>query len=290
MLRHAVLLFALAGCVLGAKLPLRRVVPTGPARSLSGAAGRIYGGQDAYSGQFPYQVSLQLSLLIIRAHNCGGTIVSESTVVTAGHCVMGLGTYYAVAGELNLKKDEGTEQESKVSEQIAHPDYPGGLTVSANDIAVFKLSTPFTLGTYVKAIPLAAAGSLPTAGTSAIASGWGSTPTATTPDILQWLDATIIDWESCRDLLDEAGIEDNPVVESMICTGPVTGGISLCSGDSGGPLVQNGELIGVTSWAITPCGSVGSPSGFTPGLRLQRLRRTVHLTALCQRSNKRMTI
>ncbi|XP_049856077.1 trypsin-1-like [Schistocerca gregaria] len=263
MLRQAVLLFALAGCVLGVRLPLRRVVHTGPARALGPAAGRIYGGQDAYSGQFPYQVSLQLSLLFIRAHNCGGSIVSTTAVVTAGHCVMNLGTYYAVAGELNLEVDEGTEQESRVSEQIMHPDYPGGLAVTANDIAVFTLRSAFTLGTYVQTIPLASAGSIPASGSNAIASGWGSTPTATTPNILQWLDATIIDWESCRQLLDDAGIEDNPVVDTMICTGPVTGGISLCSGDSGGPLVQNGELIGVTSWAITPCGSVGSPSGFT---------------------------
>lgn len=50
-----------------------------------------------------------------------------------------------------------------------------------------------------------------------------------------------------------------------LCTGPLYNGISACTGDTGTPLVQKGpnnktELIGVTSWAVNPCGYRGAPT------------------------------
>lgn len=44
---------------------------------------RIVGGKDALSAQFPYQVSLRRH----GSHNCGGSIISEWFILTAGHCV-----------------------------------------------------------------------------------------------------------------------------------------------------------------------------------------------------------
>lgn len=41
--------------------------------------------------------------------------------------------------------------------------------------------------------------------------------------------------------------------------------IIYCSGDFGGPLIQgvapNEVLVGIASWTVTPCRTVGSPSG-----------------------------
>ncbi|XP_049771423.1 trypsin-1-like [Schistocerca cancellata] len=263
MLRHTLLVLALVGCVLGARLPVRRLVNSGHRSRVGAAAGRIVGGQEATSGQFPYQVSLQYTKLFTRSHTCGGSIISTTRVLTAAHCIMDTGTYYAVAGEVDFSSEDGTEQESQVLQQIPHPDFPGGLQIHPNDIAVFTLSSAFSLNSYVQTIPLASAGSIPTAGSTGIASGWGATAYTEAPDILQWVEVTIVDFPTCRQLIDDMGIEDNFVVDTMVCTGPVTGGISLCGGDSGGPLVQDGVLIGVAQWAYGMCGFEGAPSGCT---------------------------
>lgn len=37
----------------------------------------------------------------------------------------------------------------------------------------------------------------------------------------------------------------------------------MCSGDSGDPLAQNGTVVGVASWGITPCGQEGAPTIYT---------------------------
>lgn len=56
--------------------------------TLGRPSNRIYGGQNAAEGQFPYQV------LVTRAGDnfitvCGGAIISRNYVLTAAHCAVG---------------------------------------------------------------------------------------------------------------------------------------------------------------------------------------------------------
>jgi len=44
---------------------------------------KIVGGDFAFEGQFPYQVSLFLDSSFF----CGGSLISSTTVLTAAHCV-----------------------------------------------------------------------------------------------------------------------------------------------------------------------------------------------------------
>ncbi|XP_047113945.1 trypsin-1-like [Schistocerca piceifrons] len=246
--------------VSAAELPVRRIPHSGPLRKFGLQHGRITGGSDASLGQFPYQVSLQWVQLGLASHMCGGSIVSASTVVTAGHCAdpAFIGHYEAVAG-INSLNSNG--QRARVSQQVVHLDCADVDNVAINDIAVFLLQSSFSLSGNVQAISLPTAGSVPSAGSTATLSGWGSVSTGIIPnypDILQWVDVSIISNTECAQLLG-----NSPLNDENICTGPVNDGISACSGDSGGPLAQDGALIGVVSWGIVPCGSAGAPSVFT---------------------------
>ncbi|XP_046988799.1 trypsin-1-like [Schistocerca americana] len=202
-------------------------------------------------GEFPYQVSLQLVFSGSRVHNCGGSILTSNAVLTAAHCAIDSGSLVAVAGEYDLASNDGSEQEIQVADQIVHPDYTGD--VAPHDIAVFTLQSSLSLGTYVQTI------SLPTAGSIPAESIYGD-PTET---VLQTVDVTVIGYETCRQNIDDIYSGPNPLTETMVCTGPIYDGISVCFGDSGGPLAQNGELIGVVSWGMMPCGTQGAPSVFT---------------------------
>ncbi|XP_049799485.1 trypsin-1-like [Schistocerca nitens] len=268
MLRQTLLVLAFVAFVLGGTLPVRRLPHTGPSRRFAVSRGRIVGGYDAKSGEYPYMVSLQLVVSGSRFYNCGGSIISESAVLTAGQCAVDNGYYIAVAGELDMSVDEGSEQEIRVSEQIVHPDYPGGTEVAEHDIAVFMLESPLTLNDYVQIIGLPSADSIPESGSEAVVTGWGKTYTDDTPDILQTLDVSIVSYSKCKLDIDNLDIgeqfpPDNPLTETMVCTGPVYDEISVCDGDPGSPLVMNNEVIGVVSWGIDPCGYQGAPSVYT---------------------------
>ncbi|CAN7996454.1 unnamed protein product, partial [Ixodes hexagonus] len=48
---------------------------------------RVIGGQEAVPHSWPWQVSLQLRSFDVLGHFCGGSLIDNSWVLTAGHCV-----------------------------------------------------------------------------------------------------------------------------------------------------------------------------------------------------------
>ncbi|KAG8230974.1 hypothetical protein J437_LFUL003932 [Ladona fulva] len=229
-----------------------------PGRPVGGP--KIVGGHDSKKGDFPFQISLQWSLLgLLRQHVCGGSVLNENWILTAGHCVTEtpkIGKYYVVAGEYDLSVKEGTEQSIRVG-------------VNFNDIALLKLSSPLTLTATVQPIALPKANEIPSG--QVTLSGWGSTNgndatglNPKLPTVLQTVDLPIVDYETCL----AAWGSDSPLRDTNVCTGPMEGGQSPCQGDSGGPLIAVGAdgsrtLVGVVSWGSVPCGSKGAPSVYT---------------------------
>ncbi|XP_049945738.1 trypsin-1-like [Schistocerca serialis cubense] len=198
-------------------------------------------------GQFPYQVSLQWVMFGIASHTCGGSIVSASVVVTAGHCLdpKAFGYYEVVAGINSLTNDSAFEQRMQVAQQIRHPSYQEDFNVAINDVAIFQLKTSLSLGGNLDRRRRCLAGAAPA-------------PESAFFHILQWVDVTFISNTECAQLM-----PDSPVNDNNVCAGSVDGSISACTGASGYPLVQDGTLIGIVSWGIWNCATVGTPSVFT---------------------------
>ncbi|XP_070150766.1 transmembrane protease serine 9-like [Polyergus mexicanus] len=229
---------------------------------------KITDGEDATPGEFPYQVSIRWGIppVIPLKHACGGSILNESYVLTAAHCVLKYGKLKVLAGKHHISKNEDTQQEVAVEKAFVYEDYPGG--VAPYDIAILKLKTPLIFNERVSAVFLPQQNEIRTG--NAVLSGWGSISKnlrPVLPDALQKVTVPLLDNLSCLNKFPNNIIGKKPeLYDSQICTDSV-GEVSACSGDSGGPLVQfenNTPIqIGIVSWGVLPCGVNHVPSVYT---------------------------
>ncbi|CAG0906606.1 unnamed protein product [Darwinula stevensoni] len=81
---------------------------------------------DSIAGQFPYQVSLQY-YSGGWIHYCGGTILDENHVLTAGQCHPVPGDL-AVAGITDLLSPGFEVQARTITRVVPHPEYFGSVT------------------------------------------------------------------------------------------------------------------------------------------------------------------
>uniref|UniRef100_A0A1I8N9D5 Peptidase S1 domain-containing protein n=1 Tax=Musca domestica TaxID=7370 RepID=A0A1I8N9D5_MUSDO len=221
--------------------------------------GRLVGGTGATANVAPFIVSIQKDGI----HYCAGSILNQNWIVTAAHCLTSptqVRKSTLVAGSINVAGSGSTTQKRSIDYYVVHDLYLGGTT--PYDIGLVYTKTPFKWSSAVAAVSLPPSGVVPTG--NAIIYGWGSTSTTNTakyPSILQVATVPIISLQSCESAL---GAKGRDVHSTNLCTGPLTGGISICTSDSGGPLVQkvNGKnvLIGIVSWGKLPCGQANSPS------------------------------
>ncbi|KAL3460902.1 trypsin-like cysteine/serine peptidase domain-containing protein [Aspergillus heterothallicus] len=212
----------------------------------------IVGGDEASIEEYPYQIQLLENGRLI----CGGSIISNQYVVTAGHCTDG-----ASASSLSIRAGSSSSSGGgtvvRVSSIAQHPDYDAQTT--DNDISILTLAQDLTFSSAIQAVNLPTSSALPAAGTIATATGWGALQEGgSVSETLQYVDIPIVSKSECA----SAYSDFNEITASMVCAGESEGGKDACQGDSGGPLVADGVLVGITSWG-NGCARPGYPGVYS---------------------------
>jgi trypsin len=204
---------------------------------------RIVGGTPATAGQVPYIYSLRRT-----SHSCGGSILSETKLITAAHCVQGAAPT-AITIRYNSLQHASGGTLVNIASIVVHPQYSSS-TIDY-DVATMRTAAPLTLGgtqTNADSIALVPAGYDPNPPDSVLVSGWGTTSESGSLSAnLLVVNIPVITRAQCNQQYGAGSI-----TARMFCAGVPAGGIDACQGDSGGPYVinVNGQdlLAGETSW------------------------------------------
>ncbi|XP_053348809.1 plasma kallikrein-like [Clarias gariepinus] len=221
---------------------------------------RIFGGSDATTGEWPWQVTLQRGT----QHLCGGSIISSRWILTAAHCLSLPYTQVSVRAGITKLSETGTKYE--LENIIVHPNY--NKTSVENDIALIKIKKPITFNNVVR--PVCLTEKVKEAeflqGKKCTVTGWGRLSSGSFPDTLQKAQVPLISSDVCAEMLPEEDMKPNKVFPSNLCAGYPEGEIDSCDGDSGGPLVCQDEstwyLTGITSWGLD-CAKPNIPGVYT---------------------------
>ncbi|XP_043520577.1 trypsin 5G1-like [Frieseomelitta varia] len=225
-----------------------------PALNPLSPTGQIVGGTDVKIEEVPHQVLLQA----LGFGFCGGSIISEQWVVTAGHCMSYPADWITVVAGTTTKSSGGSSH--KVEEIIVHEKYVTNMYgVPENDVAVLRVKTPFRLDKTRQPIKIFKQNEESVAGIRATITGWGATREGgSTSDVLQSVDVPIVSKSSCNDAYKSYG----GLPAGQICAAVPNGGKDACQGDSGGPMTIGGRLAGLVSWGYG-CARAGYPGVHT---------------------------
>ncbi|NP_001166051.1 serine protease 11 precursor [Nasonia vitripennis] len=217
--------------------------------------GRIVGGRETTIEEHPWQVSLQ----VLGFHFCGGSIISEDTILTAGHCTVGYPASMMAVRLGSSRTDRGGVLH-EVREIVRHENYKTNiLGIPVNDVAVLKLKASIKLDNTRQPVPLFDLNEVAPEGVLSTISGWGDLEEAgASPDVLHTVDVPIVTKTECNKAYESWG----GIPEGQICAAFPAGGRDTCQGDSGGPLVLAGRQAGIVSWG-NGCARKGYPGVYT---------------------------
>ncbi|XP_062699408.1 trypsin 5G1-like [Aedes albopictus] len=213
--------------------------------------GRVVGGYEVNVTDVPFQVSLQNSY----GHFCGGSLVSERWVLTAGHCASSRDRGLQVRTGSNWHASGGRVYKVKTVHQ--HPQY-NPVTVDY-DFSLLELEQAVTFTEGTQSVQLAKQDEPVQDGACLQVSGWGVTQNpAHSRDVLRATNVPAVSQKECN--RSYQGV--NYITDRMVCAGYKEGGKDACQGDSGGPLVQGNTLVGVVSWGLG-CAEPGYPGVYS---------------------------
>lgn len=232
---------------------------------------QIVNGQESSISQFPWQVYVIAVEGEGQIGSCGGSILNETTILTAAHCVdhEETATPYpaedigVIAGASEVSIGFGIEaapstyQERGVTSFRVDPYYvpltKTGATTK-DDVAILTLKKPLVLSAAenTQAISLVPTGATPAGGTPLSISGYGRESGAEGSKPNGKLYSTTLTAMSSAACLKSVG----PETAIFLCAQSATS--ATCQGDSGGPLTEGSPAVQV---GIVDLGPNGCPPG-----------------------------
>jgi secreted trypsin-like serine protease len=216
----------------------------------------VINGRDSLAGCRTYQVMLVADNGVQQIFFCGGTLIADSWVLTAAHCLEGFPPDLQLAVYVGGVNSDGSDMtEIPVAGFKIHPQY--ATFGNSYDIALLELdgvADPSLVRAY---LPSPAIDQVATAvGQELVISGWGAvsvdpvTAARSFGPVLQEIELPVQDASLCSNL----GVA---MTEREICTAQLDPLASGCNGDSGGPLATTYEgdfyVFGVVSYGDFFC-------------------------------------
>jgi secreted trypsin-like serine protease len=250
---------------------------------------KIIGGTAVPTGKYPFIAALIdtriQGITPFDQQFCGGTLIDENSVLTAGHCVddnleapgvqlSPTAPLRVTVGRTVLNSNQG--QVRNVKRIFPHPNYQGSPTSSNYDAAVLELSRPVS-GIQPIKLATSSQNSLERPGLNATVAGWGSTTARPAckpsnvppafPNRMREAQVPIVSdaraEQIYQDICLASGLRSQYTPPLMVAAGGT--GKDTCQGDSGGPLFVAGApdtQIGITSFG-PGCGPRGYPGVYT---------------------------
>jgi secreted trypsin-like serine protease len=221
-----------------------------------GTGSRIIGGQPARVSQFPYAAAITVQTSNSRFF-CGGTLINQEWILTAGQCVDGAIVFTIQLGSNTLEGADPNRVKVSSSEYVVHPDY-NSLTLE-NDIGLIKLRIPVEYSNYLSAVRFLGIAYIEPS-TSFMALGWGQT-TDEDSDLsndLMYARLVALSNEECQIFYGNQISNDTLCVEGNYNEGS-------CYGDTGSALLQDGKFslhVGIASFVSGNGCESTDPSGY----------------------------